>query len=136
MQHARRSALSALAADVLALAFLCSTGTAVVGLAAAALAERPPADRQPVVVRALVDLVELDRLVIRGKNFSTEASPVVLLSDVPLDVVSFSDEEIVARLPLDTPPARYRLQVLAHGLRSSASFAVTLGRRTSRAETG
>jgi hypothetical protein len=92
--------------------------------------------RPPVVIRALVDLVEPDRLVIRGRNFSAAESPVVLLSGVPLEVVSFSDEEIVARLPLDAPPARYRLQVLAHGQHSSASFEVILGRRTGRPESG
>ena len=130
MHHATRSVFAAFAADALAVTFLCSTGTAVVGLAAAALAAPPPTHRAPVVARALVDVVELDRLVIRGRNFSTQASPVVLLSGVALEVLSFSDEEIVARLPLDAPPARYRLQVLAHGQGSSASFEVTLGRRT------
>jgi IPT/TIG domain len=70
---------------------------------------------RPVVVRADVDRVERDRLVIRGRNFGTTRAPVVLLSGVPLEVLSFSDDQIVVRLPVDAPAARYRLQVLAHG---------------------
>lgn len=81
----------------------------------------------PVIVRAEVDPLEPDRLVIRGKNFGAETAPVVLLSDVVLDVVSFSNEQIVARLPLDAPAARYRLQVLAYGAAPSAPFRLTLG---------
>jgi len=81
----------------------------------------------PVIVRAEVDPLEPDRLVIRGKNFGVEAAPIVLLSDVVLDVVSFSNEQIVVRLPLDAPAARYRLQVLAYGAAPSAPFRLTLG---------
>jgi hypothetical protein len=85
-------------------------------------------DPRPVVVRAAVDQLEPDRLVIRGTNFGVSSAPVVLLSKVALEVLSFSDEQIIARLPIDTPPARYRLQVLAHGT-PSASVEITLFRR-------
>lgn len=88
-----------------------------------------PAVAPPVVVRAAVDQLEPDRLVIRGSNFGTAAAPTVLLAKIPLEVLSFSDEQIVARLPLDAPPARYRLEVFANGTYPSASFEVTLGRR-------
>jgi hypothetical protein len=85
----------------------------------------------PVVVRADVDPVERDRLVIRGMNFGVESAPIVLLADVPLEVVSFNDAQIVVRLPLDAPAARYRLRVLAHGMLSSQFFELTLdGRRS------
>lgn len=49
-------------------------------------------------------------------------------------VLRFSDEEIIAKLPLDAPPARYQLQVLAHGVPSSAFFEVTIGRPGRRSE--
>jgi IPT/TIG domain len=89
-----------------------------------------PSMAPPVVIRANVDLLEPDRLVIRGMNFGVRSAPIVLLAKVPLAVLSFSDEQIVARLPIDAPPARYRLQVLAHGTSPSAFFEVTLGRRS------
>lgn len=46
---------------------------------------------------------------IRGTNFGVTTAPVVMLASTPLEVLSFNDEEIVARLPLDVPAARYRL---------------------------
>jgi hypothetical protein len=70
---------------------------------------------RPVVLHAEVDRLEPDRLVIQGRHFGVESPPTVLLADVPLEVVSFSDVEIIAGLPLDAPPARYTLQVLANG---------------------
>jgi hypothetical protein len=51
----------------------------------------------------------------------------VLLASAALDVVSFSDEQIVARLPIDAPPASYRLQVLANGRVPSRVVEVTIG---------
>jgi hypothetical protein len=75
----------------------------------------PAANSRPVVERADVDQVEPGILVIRGMNFGVKSAPVVLLSKVSLEVLSFSDEEIVVRLPIDAPRGRYRLQVLAHG---------------------
>jgi hypothetical protein len=125
MSHAKHCTVRSIVAHGLALTLVQSAGIAVAGPAPPAMAARPP-----VVVQAVVDRVEPDRLVIRGRNFSAGASPIVLLSGVRLQVVSFSDDEIVARLPLDAPPARYRLQVLARGQRPSASFEVTLGRRS------
>lgn len=87
-----------------------------------------PAAR-PVVVRADVDQVEPDRLVIRGKHFGVSAAPIVLLAKTPLDVLSFNDEQIVARLPLDAPPARYELQVLVDGKIPSRVVEVRVGLR-------
>jgi hypothetical protein len=96
----------------------------------------PPPGRsegpRPVVVRAEVDRLEPDRLVIHGTNFGVSSAPVVLLSRIPLEVLSFSDEQIVAKLPIDAPPARYRLQVLAHGTSASAFVDVIVGRRPGR----
>lgn len=120
----------------------------VVGIAAAlvlslsagsVLAGPPPASplvARPVVVRADVDQVEPDRLVIRGMHFGVSSAPIVLLAKIPLEVLSFSDEQIVARLPIDTPPARYRLQVFAGGTSGSEFFEVTLGRRPGRRSEG
>ncbi len=96
----------------------------------------PSVDARPVVVRAAVDQLEPDRLVIRGTNFGVTSAPVVLLSQVPLEVLSFSDEQIVAKLPIDVPSARYRLQILAGGISPSAVFEVTLGHRPRRSSEG
>jgi hypothetical protein len=94
---------------------------------------RPPSPvTPPVVVRADVDQVEPDRLVIRGMHFGVASAPIVLLAKVPLDVLSFSDEQIVARLPIDAPPASYLLQVLANGTVPSGFFEVTVGGRPGR----
>lgn len=82
----------------------------------------------PVIIRAAIDRVEPDRLVIRGTNFGVTTAPVVMLTSTPLEVLSFNDEEIVAKLPLDIPAARYRLQVLVHGS-SSPLVEIALGRR-------
>src|SRR6185503_6320962 len=82
--------------------------------------------RMSLFVLAEVDGVEPDRLVIRGANFGARSTPVVLLSRIPLEVLSFSDQQIVAKLPVDVPSARYRLQVLAAGVSSSPLFDVTL----------
>jgi hypothetical protein len=90
----------------------------------------------PVVVRAAVDRLEPDRLVIRGNNFGTTTAPAVMLTNTPLEVLSFNDEEIVARLPLDIPAARYRLQVLVDGGASSPLVEVMLGRRAGRRSEG
>ena len=88
----------------------------------------------PVVVRAAVDPVEPDRLVILGMNFSVTTPPVVMLANAPLQVVAFTDEEIVAKLPLDVPAARYRLQVLVDG-ESSSLVDITFGQQpASRSE--
>ena len=84
----------------------------------------------PVVVRAAVDQVEPDRLVIRGVNFGATTTPVVMLANTRLEVLAFTDEEIVARLPLDVPAARYRLQVLVDGA-SSSLVGITFGREHS-----
>ena len=97
-------------------------------LAGPRFADRGPAP--PVIVRADVDRLEPDRLVIHGANFGTTAAPTVLLAKVPLQVLSFSDDQIVVRLPIDAPAARYRLQVLAHGASPSAVVEVTLGSAT------
>src|SRR4030095_6170261 len=63
----------------------------------------------PVVVRADVDRLEPDRLVIQGANFGVTTAPTVLLAKVALQVLSFSDNQIVVRLPIDAPPPRYPL---------------------------
>jgi hypothetical protein len=89
-----------------------------------------------VVVRAAVDRLEPDRLVIRGNNFGTTTAPVVMLTNTTLQVLSFNDEEIVARLPLDIPAARYRLQVLVDGDASSPLVDVVVGRRAGRRSEG
>jgi len=95
---------------------------------AAAPPQGPPAAApRPVVIRAAVDQLEPDRLVIRGKHFGVRSAPTVLLASAALDVLSFSDEQIVARLPIDAPPASYRLQVLANGRVPSRVFEVTIG---------
>ena len=107
--------------------------------AGSVLAGPPPASplvARPVVIRADVDQVEPDRLVIRGMNFGDKSAPIVLLGKIPLDVLSFSDAQIVASLPIDAPPARYWLQVFARGTSPSASFEVTLGRRPGRRSEG
>jgi hypothetical protein len=93
-------------------------------------------DPSPVVVRAAVDRLEPDRLVIRGNNFGTTTAPVVMLTNTTLQVLSFNDEEIVARLPLDIPAARYRLQVLVDGDASSPLVDVMVGRRAGRRSEG
>jgi len=98
------------------------------GWVSAAPPQAAPASPRPVVVRAGVDQLEPDRLVIRGKHFGVKSAPTVLLASTPLDVLSFSDEQIVARLPLDAPPASYPLQVLANGIIPSRLFEVTIGR--------
>lgn len=87
---------------------------------------QPPPSR-PVVVRADVDQLEPDRLVIRGRHFAGKSTPIVLLANVPLEVLSFSDEQIVARLPIDAPAASYDLQVLVNGMIPSRVFEVTVG---------
>ena len=97
-------------------------------LAGPRFAERRQAP--PVVVRADVDRLEPDRLVIHGANFGTTTAPTVLLAKLPLQVLSFSDDQIVVRLPIDAPAARYRLQVLAHGTSPSAVVEVVLGSAT------
>jgi hypothetical protein len=99
-------------------------------VSAAPLQAAPPAIR-PVVVRAAVDQLEPDRLVIRGKHFGVRSAPTVLLAMTPLDVLSFSDEQIVAKLPIDTPRASYSLQVLANGKVPSRLIEVTVGRDSS-----
>ena len=119
---------------------LAMTAVIVSSLSAgSALADpRPvsPSVAPPVVVRADVDQLEPDRLVIRGTNFGVASVPIVLLAKIPLEVLSFSDEQIVARLPIDAPAARYRLQVLARGTSRSAFFEVTVGRRPGRHSEG
>ncbi|HVG76994.1 MAG TPA: IPT/TIG domain-containing protein [Patescibacteria group bacterium] len=109
-------------------------GVIVLSLSAgAALAGPRFADRgqtPPVVVRADVDRLEPDRLVIRGAHFGTTTAPTVLLAQVPLQVLSFNDNQILVRLPIDAPAARYRLQVLAHGTSPSAVVEVVLGSAT------
>jgi hypothetical protein len=95
-----------------------------------------PSAGPPVVVRADVDQLEPDRLVIRGTNFGDSSPPIVLLSQIPLQVLSFSNEQIVARLPLDAPPARYRLQVLVHGASAWSFVDVTLSRPPGRRSEG
>jgi len=107
--------------------------------AGSAMAGSPPVSppvARPVVIRADVDQLEPDRLVIRGMNFGVTSAPIVLLAKISLEVLSFNDEQIVARLPIDAPAARYRLQVLAHGASPSAFFEVTLGRRPGRRSEG
>jgi len=119
-------------------------GRAMAGLvislsAGSALAGPPPVSPSvtpPVIIRADVDQLEPDRLVIRGTNFGVTSAPIVLLAKIPLEVLSFSDAQIVARLPIDAPPARYRLQVFARGTSPSAFFEVTLGRRPGRRSEG
>lgn len=86
---------------------------------------QPPS--RPVVVRAGVDQLEPDRLVILGKHFGVKSAPIVLLANVPLEVLSFSDEQIVARLPIDAPAASYDLRVLVNGMIPSRVFEVTVG---------
>ncbi|HEX9818728.1 MAG TPA: hypothetical protein VGD07_03840 [Methylomirabilota bacterium] len=98
----------------------------------AAPPQAAPPVTPPVVVRADVDQLEPDRLVIRGKHFGVESAPTVLLANIPLEVLSFSDEQIVAGLPLDAPPASYLLQVLANGTVPSRLFEVTVGSRPGR----
>jgi hypothetical protein len=117
-----------------------TVATLVISLSAGSvLAGPPPASplvARPVVTRADVDQVEPDRLVIRGMNFGGKSAPIVLLAKTPLEVLSFSDAQIVARLPIDAPPARYWLQVFARGTSPSVSFEVTLGRRPGRRSEG
>jgi hypothetical protein len=122
MRHGMRVIARTIAALVLSL----SAGLVLAGPRAVS-----PAVPAPMVVRAEVDQLEPDRLVIRGANFGVESAPIVLLAKVPLQVLSFSDEQIVVRLPIDAPPARYRLQVLARGGSPSPVFEVTLGPRRS-----
>lgn len=122
MHHEMRWAVRMIAA--LAVSLLAPPVLA--GPAPVAVPVQPP----PVIVRADIDRLEPDRLVIRGMNFGIKSAPIVLLSNVPLEVLSFNDEQIVARLLVDAPAARYRLQVLAYGASPSALFEVTLGRRT------
>ena len=98
----------------------------------AAQPHSPPPLTRPVGVRAEVDRLEPDRLVIRGKRFGVESAPTVLLAKVPLDVLSFSDVQIIARLPIDAPPASYLLQVFANGTVASRPFEVTIGDRSRR----
>jgi hypothetical protein len=107
---------------LLALALALWTAPAVAGPSPGLSGES-----RPIVVRAAVDQVERDRLVIHGLHFGTSAAPVVLLSRVPLEVLSFSDDQIVVRIPLDMPFARYRLQVLANGSFPSMVVNVVLG---------
>ena len=95
-----------------------------------------PSVGPPVVVRADVDQLEPDRLVIWGTNFAGSSPPIVLLSKIPLKVLSYSNEQIVARLPLDAPPARYRLQVLVHGASAWSFVDVTVGRPPGRRTQG
>lgn len=121
MHHSMRWAVPMVVAFVISL----SAGSVLAGPLPVSSSTAPP-----VVIRAVVDQLEPDRLVIRGTNFGVTSAPIVLLAKVPLEVLSFSDEEIIARLPLDAPPARYRLQVLAHGTSSSPFFEVTIGRRS------
>jgi hypothetical protein len=103
------------------------------GWVSAAPSQAPAPVTPPVVVRADVDQLEPDRLVIRGKHFGVKTAPTVLLANTPLEVLSFSDEQIVAGLPVDAPPARYLLQVLANGTVPSRFFTVTVGGRPGRA---
>ena len=127
MEHGMRWVVGIVAALVISLS------------AGSVLAGPPPASplvARPVVIRADVDQVEPDRLVIRGMNFGVRSAPIVLLAKIPLEVLSFSDAQIVARLPIDAPPARYRLQVFARGTSPSAFFEVTLGRRPGRRSEG
>jgi len=127
MRHAMHWAVPTMAALVISLS------------PASGLAGPPPVSPpvgSPVVIRADVDQLEPDRLVIRGMNFGVASAPIVLLAKIPLEVLSFSDEQIVARLPIDAPAARYRLQVLAHGTPPSALFEVTVGRRPGRHSEG
>jgi hypothetical protein len=121
--HHKHWAVRMLAALVISL----STGTGTLLLAGPQPFSKLSAP--PVVVRAAVDRLEPDRLVIRGTNFGVATAPVVMLRNTPLEVLTFTDEEIVAKLPLDVPPARYRLQVLVRRGSSSPYFEVTLGRR-------
>jgi IPT/TIG domain len=95
-----------------------------------------PSGGPPVVIRADVDQLEPDRLVIRGTNFGVTSAPIVLLAKIPLKVLSFSNEQIVARLPLDAPPARYRLQVLVHGASAWSFVEVTVSRPPGRRSEG
>jgi IPT/TIG domain-containing protein len=96
------------------------------GWVSAAPPQAPPS--RPIVIRAGVDQLEPDRLVIRGKHFGAKSTPIVLLANVPLEVLSFSDEQIVTRLPIDAPAASYDLRVLVNGMIPSRVFEVTVGR--------
>ena len=106
-------------------------GVTVMSLAAGPAVAGPRfAEQQvtpPVVVRADVDRLEPDRLVIHGTNFGVSTAPTVLLAKVPLRVLSFSDDQIVVKLPIDAPAARYHLQILAHGTTPSVVYEVVLG---------
>ena len=127
MHHGMRWAVRTMAALVISLS------------ANSVLAGPPPVSPSvapPVVMRAGVDQLEPDRLVIRGVNFGVTSAPIVLLAKIRLEVLSFSDVQIVARLPIDAPAARYRLQVLARGTSPSAFFEVTLGRPPGRRSEG
>jgi hypothetical protein len=117
-----------IAPGIVALVVLLSAGWV-----SAAPPQAPSPAARPVVVRAGVDQLEPDRLVILGKHFGAKSAPTVLLANVPLEVLSFSDEQIVASLPIDAPPASYDLLVLANGTTPSRAFEVTLkGERTGR----
>jgi hypothetical protein len=100
------------------------------GWVSAAPPRAPSPVTRPVVVRAAVDQLEPDRLVIRGKHFGVKSAPTVWLAKVRLEVLSFSDEQIVARLPIDAPAASYRLQVFADGTVPSRVVEVTVERRS------
>jgi hypothetical protein len=127
MQYGVRWALGAVVAFVISL----WAGSVCAGPAPVA----PPVG-PPVVIRADVDQLEPDRLVIRGTNFGVTSVPIVLLAKIPLKVLSFNNEQIVARLPLDAPPARYRLQVLVHGTSAWSFVDVTLSRPPGRRSEG
>ena len=80
----------------------------------------------PVVIRAAVDRVEPDRLLIRGTNFGVTTTPIVMLAEHSARGPELQRQEIVARLPLDVPAARYRLQVLVPGGSSSPFVEIAL----------
>jgi hypothetical protein len=100
------------------------------GWASAAPPRAHSAVAPPVVARAAVDQLEPDRLVIRGKHFGVKSAPTVWLAKVRLEVLAFSDEQIVARLPIDAPAASYRLQVFANGGIPSQVVEVTVEHRS------
>jgi putative metal-binding protein/IPT/TIG domain-containing protein len=82
-------------------------------------------DRSPAIASAGVDL-EHEQLTIRGRGFGRE-TPRVTLSGIPLEVQSFNEDEIVARLPADTPPGTYRLRVVNRRGRESDEMDLAVG---------
>lgn len=78
-----------------------------------------PAPPQPVILKTVVDAKKMD-LIISGRDFG-KTIPTVMLAEQALDVVVFSEQEIVVDLPRSLTGGTYAVSVITNGLNRTSS---------------